>query len=67
MESNYEAFVPFSLENGLIGKTVHEVGRWYGLNIKMIDGNGVFMPGSKFNVIGDHMIIRKMRNELDLW
>jgi len=66
MESNYEAFVPFT-GSGMVGKTVHEVGRWYGLNIKMIDGNGIFMPGSKFNVIGDHMIIRKMRNELNLW
>jgi len=66
LESNYESFVPFR-GSGMVGKTVHEIGAEYGINITMIDGNGTFLPGSRFIAVGDHLTIRKMRNELDLW
>jgi len=67
MESKYESVVPKCSDNGLTGKTVHEIGAEYSINIRMLKGNGIFLPGSKFIAIGDHLIIRKMRNELNLW
>jgi len=66
MEMTYESFVPFS-ENGMIGRTPNEIKSVYDISVKIYDDTLVFLPGTRFTIVGDYNSIRKLRSELDLW